>query len=301
MTSKDKIQRIDLTMASGGASASFGREIFIHDNLGTEKEGHGSGFGVSPCRFMFLLYIGCVEGEISFNVDMRGYKLKKNDLAVIRPGCVFDDFRMFPRSKGIMVAVSPDGEYFSVNSKSTIYLASTLLNPLIISFPDDSAARSLQFYSRLKHILLSEDDEFKGDAVHGMLLLMQSSLAGFLKASKKLDVSSRNGGAGTEIMRKFLVSLGNNYTRERGLQFYASELGITPKYFAQAVFHASGRHAKEWINSYVIMDAKTMLASGKYTVQQVSDALNFANPSFFGKFFKAAVGLSPRSYVKSRR
>ena len=39
-----------------------------------------------------------------------------------------------------------------------------------------------------------------------------------------------------------------------------------------------------------------MLRTGNYTVQQVSDALNFPNSSFFGKYFKAAVGCSPRRY-----
>lgn len=39
-----------------------------------------------------------------------------------------------------------------------------------------------------------------------------------------------------------------------------------------------------------------MLKSNKYTVQQVSDLLNFANASFFGKYFKAVVGCSPRKY-----
>ena len=35
------------------------------------------------------------------------------------------------------------------------------------------------------------------------------------------------------------------------------------------------------------------------TVQEVSNSLNFANPSFFGKFFKAEVGISPKAFVKS--
>lgn len=40
-----------------------------------------------------------------------------------------------------------------------------------------------------------------------------------------------------------------------------------------------------------------MLRTGNYTVQQVSDALHFPNSSFFGKYFKAAVGCSPRRYA----
>lgn len=63
------------------------------------------------------------------------------------------------------------------------------------------------------------------------------------------------------------------------------------------MYQVSGRYAGDWINDYVILEAKALLKSKKYTVQQVCDMLNFSNPSFFGKFFKAAVECSPRKYM----
>ena len=73
---------------------------------------------------------------------------------------------------------------------------------------------------------------------------------------------------------------------------------LTPKYLSQVIYQASGRHAGEWIKDYVILEAKILLKSGKYTVQQVGDMLNFANASFFGKYFKAATGCSPKQFQK---
>ncbi len=62
------------------------------------------------------------------------------------------------------------------------------------------------------------------------------------------------------------------------------------------IYKESGKHAKDWIRDFVIKDAKTMLKSGNYTVQEVSEILHFANQSFFGKYFKEAVGCSPIAY-----
>ena len=62
------------------------------------------------------------------------------------------------------------------------------------------------------------------------------------------------------------------------------------------IYKESGKHAKDWIRDFVIKDAKTMLKSGNYTVQEVSEILHFANQSFFGKYFKGAVGCSPIAY-----
>ncbi|WP_423803401.1 helix-turn-helix domain-containing protein [Paraprevotella clara] len=50
--------------------------------------------------------------------------------------------------------------------------------------------------------------------------------------------------------------------------------------------------------THVILEAKALLKSRKYTIQQVADMLNFANQSFFGKYFKEKVGCSPSEYQK---
>ena len=41
--------------------------------------------------------------------------------------------------------------------------------------------------------------------------------------------------------------------------FYARELCITPKYLTTDIKRVSGRSASEWIDSYVILEAKTLL------------------------------------------
>lgn len=43
-------------------------------------------------------------------------------------------------------------------------------------------------------------------------------------------------------------------------------------------------------------DAKALLQSHKYSIQEISWKLNFANQSFFGTWFKKAAGMSPRQY-----
>jgi len=51
---------------------------------------------------------------------------------------------------------------------------------------------------------------------------------------------------------------------------------------------------------YVILEAKALLKSTNMTVQQVGDELNFPEQSFFGKYFKRIVGVSPREYKQKK-
>ena len=100
-----------------------------------------------------------------------------------------------------------------------------------------------------------------------------------------------------ELFERFLALVQKHYTEERSIRFYADKLCLTPKYLSNAVHRVSGRHAGEWIKDYVLLEAKALLKSRQYTVQQVSEMLNFPNTSFFGKFFKKAVGCTPRTYM----
>ena len=81
--------------------------------------------------------------------------------------------------------------------------------------------------------------------------------------------------------------------------YYAGKLCISPKYLSRVVASVSGRRPVDWIRDYVVLEAKALLKSGKYTVQQVADILHFPNQSFFGTYFKKATGISPMAYKEA--
>jgi AraC-like DNA-binding protein len=87
-----------------------------------------------------------------------------------------------------------------------------------------------------------------------------------------------------------------HFTHQRGIEFYADQLCLSPKYLSQVIFRESGNYAGEHIKRYVITEAKVMLKSKKYTVLQICDALGFESQSFFTKYFKNATGMTPTQY-----
>lgn len=89
-----------------------------------------------------------------------------------------------------------------------------------------------------------------------------------------------------------------HYKTERSVNFYANKLFLTAKYLSKVVQENSGKTATNWIDDYVILEAKALLNSSKLTIQQISDELNFPSQSFFGKYFKRKVGMSPKEYRK---
>ena len=99
-----------------------------------------------------------------------------------------------------------------------------------------------------------------------------------------------------QLFDRFMQLLGTYHTKERSLQFYADRMFLTPKYVSGMIRSYSGKGALEWINSYVVLEAKMMLRYTDMSVQEVAYALNFPTQSAFGKYFKLQTGCSPRAY-----
>ena len=99
-----------------------------------------------------------------------------------------------------------------------------------------------------------------------------------------------------EYFKQFTELLGEHYIRERSVGFYARQLCITPKYLTTLIKRISGKSVSEWIDSYVILEAKTLLKYSNMSVQEIAYYLNFPNQSFFGSYFKRNTGMSPSQY-----
>ena len=128
-------------------------------------------------------------------------------------------------------------------------------------------------------------------------MIYQLILLAYKRIEKRVD-NSGNGGRRINYVHDFMHLVQVYYTTERAVAFYASRLFISPKYLSMLVKQATGRSAAQWIDHFVINEAKNLLRFSGKNVQQVAYALNFSNQSSFGKYFKHITGMSPTEYQK---
>jgi len=98
------------------------------------------------------------------------------------------------------------------------------------------------------------------------------------------------------VFKRFINEVERHFKTQHEIGFYADRLCITPKYLSLLIKNASGKTAADWIREYLVLEARALLKSGRMTIQQVSNELNFADQSHFGNFFKRYSGCSPREY-----
>ena len=98
------------------------------------------------------------------------------------------------------------------------------------------------------------------------------------------------------VFQNFMLFLFRFYRKERDASFYARMQHITPRYFSAIIKEKTGDSALQWIVRMVITEAKQLLEESDLSIKEIADQLNFPTQSFFGKYFKQYVGVSPKEY-----
>lgn len=96
-----------------------------------------------------------------------------------------------------------------------------------------------------------------------------------------------------KIFHQFLRLVNLYGIRERKIEFYADKLCITPNHLGAVIKKTSGLTVMQWLNRHAIQKAKVLLRYSDLPIWEVAERMNFANPSFFSKFFKGETGMTP--------
>ncbi|RIV21320.1 AraC family transcriptional regulator [Fibrisoma montanum] len=90
-----------------------------------------------------------------------------------------------------------------------------------------------------------------------------------------------------------------NQQRENGLpgvEYLAGQLGLSAGYLTDLLKRETGKTAKEYVQHYVIEQAKLRLLSTSETVNEIAYGLGFEYPQYFNRLFKAKTGMTPMAY-----
>lgn len=98
------------------------------------------------------------------------------------------------------------------------------------------------------------------------------------------------------LYARFMDLLFVHYHLERSVAFYASKMCISSKYLTTVVKAASGKNPTEWIREETIKEIERMLCHTQTSIKEIAYRFNFSSASFFGKYFKAQKGMSPKRY-----
>ena len=98
------------------------------------------------------------------------------------------------------------------------------------------------------------------------------------------------------IIDDFLRLVEESDGRIRRVDDFASQLNVTPKYLSTILKEVMNRRPSTYIQLYTLKAIERRLRFTDMTMQEIANDLNFPNPSFFGKYCKEHLGMTPLEY-----
>lgn len=300
---KQAYWNLDLIRLSAEDTAvHLNQEFILIDNFNEIPEQSNSEmeFVNHPVKLSFTVAIFCLKGRMQFQSNLQEFELRANDVLILQKGAIGEYEGMDEGTQIAVIAFSP--EYFqnSLPLDATMSLQRHLYASPIHHLTPEAMEESMTIYRLMKAKVAETDNPFRKGALLGYTqVLTYNSYKYLLRSESENQQSGKKSSRQQELYTQFIHEVQKNFTKERSISYYADVLCVTPKYLSQVIHNVSGRFASDWITDFVILEAKALLKSRQYTIQQVADMLNFSNQSFFGKYFKEKVGCSPSKYQKS--
>ena len=153
----------------------------------------------------------------------------------------------------------------------------------------------VKYMSLLDNVLQSEENSFKLYEQKLLLLALTYRICSIY--NRKLVNDGREvGGRKNEV---FIHLIEKYYMQERGVEFYADKLCLSPKYLSAVSKSICGYTVQELVFKAIIRKSISLLKNTQKDIQEISNAFGFPNASYFGTFFKKQVGVSPQQYRKN--
>ncbi len=243
------------------------------------------------CRSDNTKIIVCQSGAVELRIDMQCTTIESPAMMILTPERRIEPLSISPNFGAIFISMSDRFiDMLNINSRAQMFM--TLRNNPVIQF-DTNIMSAVESYRELISRSLSHtQNPYRMEVVENFTRAFFYACGFYFHEF----VGKRTSTYQDSIVEKFIVLVRENYRMHRRIGFYADKLCITPKYLSKVIKQSSGQSAVEWIDSYVLLEARAMLKSSHMTIQQIAGELNFPNQSFFGKYFKRMTGMSPKEY-----
>ena len=250
-----------------------------------------------PTRMNFILMALCRKGRAQYSIDTREQQVRPGDLLFISERHIVDNYMASPDFECLCIMVSTEfyhGFVQNVKNVSSLLLFSTK-NPVV-----SLTAREVQvygnYYQNIREKMSDAEHHYRTELVKALLLAMFYDMSNVIWRVEQ--ESQKTHSRADALFARFIVLLEQNFRRERRVSWYAEQLCITPKYLSEIVKHVSKRTPNEWIDSYVILEIRVLLKNSTKSIKEIAEGMNFQNQSFFGKYFREHMGVSPSGYRK---
>lgn len=254
-----------------------------------------------PFRNINLGLIMVLKGKLRIRINLETFIISANDIVIINSKYIVQFLEILEPVKVISVVFTEDYALkHTLNFKDFGGLRFFEMNKMPVLSLSENYCTTVFNMMHTMYLLNSKDIPAtlyqKEKMFHYFNLLALEIVEAYREQADRIDIQNLRQ---RELIQSFLNLLSTHVMRERTVQFYADQLYITPGHLTKVLKEASGNTAREIIEEYVVLEARQLLMETSLSLAQIAEKLHFSDQSFFGKFFKKKMKVTPNAYRNS--
>lgn len=249
-------------------------------------------------RLSLCLFIGvCTDGVVTLTVNGHKRAAVSNNVMVLSEESVVYEMRFSDDFDGMGVFISYkllQDVLRDVHNMSELFLLTH--NYPVFELYREETLEMKGFFEAINKRVKRTNHRHRFEVVRLLILTMIYDLSEAIDRTVTSQPKDERQTRSERIFVEFLQRVRGNFRSQRQVQWYAGEMGITPKYLSEVVSNVSRRSPNEWIDKYVTAEMRNQLRHTDKRISEIAEEMNFTSQSFFGKYFKDNVGISPTEY-----
>ena len=246
----------------------------------------------------FIAYVIVLEGSLTVDLNGTTHNLTRNCSLLVDRKVVVDNVRHTERFRCLICAMSTDMGFAFFNKSLMQSVMHILANP-VITMSQEEVDLMLRYYDLLIFKMDHPEMNFGRETVRDIIRCFAYDLLSNINKHLSQDAGDDMLRQGDRVFRRFMLMLAEDTSASRSVQSYADELCVSPKYLTSVCRKHSDYTASELIATSVISRIKQLLLYSDLSIKEVAAEMGFDNLSFFGKYVKKHLGLSPNNYRKN--
>ena len=245
-----------------------------------------------------ILFVACTHGKLQMRIKSKTIVVHPYEMLCCGPNTTIDDCMISPDFEARILCLSPRIIQSILHDDKKIWNHYFYIsqNP-VLHISEESSRLFEQYYRLLEYRMKFPQRSYNKKAMVSLVsALLYDLLADLSSPSFEVTESDALISQGDILFKRFIELLSDSEPKERSVSYYAEQLCITPKYLSTTIKKVSGKTAFEWINEYVMEDVKRQLSFSGKSIKEIADYLKFPNISFFGKYVKTHLGVSPTEF-----
>ena len=246
-------------------------------------------------QLAFNMIVFYTAGESRQLVDFVWHEVKRNTIIHLSKGQI-NAFQFNEGLQGYVILFTEDYLKKQINTlpkNELIRLFNAhLFSPIIQASQDSNVLNYIElFHKEYSNIEEGYNQENTYNALYSIIFSKLERLKQYqtfhLKRSDKLN-----------SFLDFKSHLETHFNTSRNADFYAEKLNITYKHLNSICKDMVSVTAKQFIDAFVILEAKRLLINSEIKSTELAYSLGFEEPTNFVKYFKKHTGYTPNTFKK---